>query len=420
MDDGDEWGGFSDSEPAQDGPKPSDDKPAQSKKPEGEKAKKDKKSQKPERPEKTDKPEKSEKSVARNEKKSKQRDTQSQLDSELQPSISFTALDEEIEEDVDVSAWDELDLRPELQTSLAKLKFSQPTPIQKASIPEIISGRDVIGKAATGSGKTLAFGLPILQHYLHVKGSGSSQSTGKSTESANKAPIALILSPTRELAHQIVNHMKELITYAPHVNALIASVTGGLSVHKQRRLLADADIIVGTPGRLWDVIGSVPNLLKRLKKIKFLVIDEADRLLGEGHFKEVAEILSALDRVEDNGDDINGEGEEEGEEEEEDEEEEEEDEDDEENSSQLDKKRASSRQTLVFSATFNKGLQQKLARKGHAFHDDLLDKKESMEYLLQKVHFKDEKPKFIDANPVSQMADNLKEGIVECGAMEKV
>ncbi len=77
----------------------------------------------------------------------------------------------------------------------------------------------------------------------------------------------------------------------------------------------------------------------------------------------------------------------------------------------------SPRQTLVFSATFNKGLQQKLAGKGRF---DLMNETQSLEYLLKRLNFREEQPKFIDVNPVSQMAEGLKEGLVECGAMEKV
>jgi ATP-dependent RNA helicase DDX24/MAK5 len=134
-----------------------------------------------------------------------------------------------------------------------------------------------------------------------------------------------------------------------------------------------------------------------MQQIKFLVVDEADRLLSEGHFKEVEEILNALDRVED-GEVPGGEDQ----------------------TSEEESDPSSERQTLVFSATFHRDLQQKLAGKGKWTGGDVMDKKESMDYLLQKLNFREEKPKFIDMNPVSQMADNLKEGIVECGAMEKV
>ncbi|EFR04867.1 ATP-dependent RNA helicase MAK5 [Nannizzia gypsea CBS 118893] len=356
-DDGEEWQGFTDDQPELEQP------PLKSKE------KKEKKDKKEKEKRKEDK------------------------DSDKVQSIPFSILTEAVEEaDVDVSAWDTLDLRSELQTSLSRLKFAQPTPIQKAAIPEILAGRDVIGKAATGSGKTLAFGLPILQYLLDRQEQHPS-TPSTSSKSHGKTPTALILSPTRELAHQLVKHLKEVTSSAPNVDAYIASITGGLSVHKQQRQLAEADVIVGTPGRLWDMVSSTPKILTKLRLIKFLVVDEADRLLSEGHFKEVGELLSALDKARTSDEDIDDDSEEEDE--------------------------TVERQTLVFSATFQKGLQQKLAKRDNSFHDNLLDKKESMEYLLKKLRFRDEKPRFIDVNPISQMADNLKEGIIECSAMEK-
>jgi ATP-dependent RNA helicase DDX24/MAK5 len=291
----------------------------------------------------------------------------------------FTILEEDaMREEVDVSAWEELDLSSESLSALAKLGFANPTPIQRTSIPEILAGHDVIGKASTGSGKTLAFAIPILEKWLEGH-SGEDDSNVHET----KAPIALILSPTRELAHQLTEHITALcsgLSSAPY----IATVTGGLSVQKQQRQLLKADIIIGTPGRLWEVMSSSIELSASFKKIRFLVVDEADRLLTEGHFKEAEEILNSLDRQVD--------GEE-------------------------DEAFVPSRQTLVFSATFHKGLQQKLAGKGKY---GLMDKNESMEYLLKKLNFREEKPKFIDANPVSQMAEGLREGMVECAGTEKV
>jgi ATP-dependent RNA helicase DDX24/MAK5 len=309
-------------------------------------------------------------------------------------STAFDALQEEALDDdgdaseTDMSAWSSLNLSSETLASLSKLKFSQPTPIQSAVIPEIISGHDVIGKASTGSGKTLAFGIPILEHYL--------ASLPRRTNSSKKAsqqtpPLALILSPTRELAHQITSHLEALCSGASLEGPSIATLTGGLSVQKQQRLLSHAGIVIGTPGRLWEVISSGHGLLKLFKQIRFLVVDEADRLLSEGHFKEVEEILNVLER---------------------------EDEDEDDSSDAAPKPENQERQTLVFSATFHKGLQQKLAGKGKA-GGELMDKQESMEYLLKKLRFREEKPKFIDVNPVSQMASGLKEGLIECAGTEK-
>jgi ATP-dependent RNA helicase DDX24/MAK5 len=175
----------------------------------------------------------------------------------------------------------------------------------------------------------------------------------------------------------------------------IATVTGGLSVQKQQRLLSRANIIIGTPGRLWEVMSTRIELMAWLRQIRFLVLDEADRLLTEGHFNEVEEILDALDRrdVSDASDASDKE--------------------------HLESEGVRSLQTLVFSATFHKGLQQKLAGKGK-FSAELMDQKQSMEYLLKRINFGEEKPKFIDVNPVSQMAEGLREGIIECAALEKV
>jgi ATP-dependent RNA helicase DDX24/MAK5 len=298
----------------------------------------------------------------------------------------FNGLDEaaEEEEELDMSKWMALDLSTTIVNSIARLKFPKPTAIQAATIPEIIAGHDVIGKASTGSGKTLAFAIPIVERWLE-KQPQHAEPVAKPADDERKTPLALVISPTRELAHQIVQHIKALcegMSPAPY----ICSVTGGLSVFKQQRQLAKADIVVGTPGRMWEVLSTEKALLESFKGIQYLVVDEADRILSEGHFKEAEEIFKAIDRQVTEEDD--------------------------EEAAQL-----VPRQTLVFSATFHKGLQQKLAGKGKF---GLMSDEESMEYLLKKVNFREEVPKFIDMNPISQMADGLKEGMVECGAMEKV
>jgi len=309
-----------------------------------------------------------------------------QEDPELESNIFANAGDlSEPDEDFDLSDWVPLKLSSQLLSSIARLKFAKPSPIQAASIPEIMDGHDVIGKAATGSGKTLAFAIPIVEHWLNRA------APSKTVEEGKKTPIALILSPTRELAHQISDHIKELcagLTTSPY----ICSVTGGLSLLKQQRQLEKADIIIGTPGRTWEIMSTSNATMNSLRGISFLVVDEADRLLKDGHFKEAEEIFTALDKGattnEDDGSD---------------------DESDEE------PEVTNKRQTLVFSATFNKNLQQKLAGKSQFKPDDT----ESLEYLLQKLNFREDHPKFIDANPVSQMADKLKEGLILCGDMEK-
>ncbi|KAF2825377.1 DEAD-domain-containing protein [Ophiobolus disseminans] len=298
--------------------------------------------------------------------------------------LADRADDEDDEDDeVDVSAWEELKLSAEVLDALAKLKFARPTTIQSSTIPEIIAGRDVIGKASTGSGKTLAFGIPIIEAFL------ASKSTTK--DAKDKTPLALIIAPTRELAHQITAHLTALCAKGDFEAPNIASVTGGLAVQKQRRQLEKADIVVGTPGRLWEVISSGQGLLEKFKQIRFLVVDEADRLLSQGNYKELGEILKILDK-DDPAETVPAEA---------------------------DATPEFERQTLVFSATFQKGLQQKLAGKAKGGSDNLMSKQQSMEYLLKKLKFREEKPKFIDANPSSQMASRLKEGLIECAGPEK-
>ncbi|KAM0331376.1 hypothetical protein ACHAQA_003049 [Verticillium albo-atrum] len=307
-------------------------------------------------------------------------------DSALESNV-FATLEEEDDdgEDLDMSEWMALNLSPNIIATIRRLKFSKPTAIQAAAIPQVQAGHDVIGKASTGSGKTLAFGIPIVDKWLEKNSEeqDSVMETDATPEATAKAPLALIISPTRELAHQIMNHIKELcggLSKQPYV----CSVTGGLSVYKQQRQLAKADIVVGTPGRLWEVLSTNTAVMDSFKKIQYLVVDEADRILSEGHFKEAEEIFKALDRnvIEEDED----------------------------------AQELSPRQTLVFSATFHKGLQQKLAGKGKF---GLMSTEESMEYLLKRLNFREEKPQFVDVNPVSQMAEGLKEGMLECGAMEK-
>lgn len=298
---------------------------------------------------------------------------------------SFDALvdmEDSGEDGTDMAAWMELSLSTNILSAIAKLGFAKPTAIQESTIPEIITGADVIGKAQTGSGKTLAFGIPIVEKWLDMyEGPG---------EMKRQGPMALILSPTRELAKQLGDHLRALCNGLPTA-PYVCVVTGGLSIHKQQRQLEKADIVIGTPGRLWEVLDGDMALQSSFTKIKFLVVDEADRLFKAGQFKEAEDIIGALDRKDPEAAD---------------------DEDDE------DGEKLPPRQTLVFSATFDKDLQIKLAGKkriGSGGGDDA----SQMEYLMKSLKFRRE-PLFVDANPQTQMTSGLKEGLIECGAMEKV
>lgn len=289
-----------------------------------------------------------------------------------------------------VSAWNHLDLSSEVLTSIAKLRFTKPTPIQSSTIPEILDGHDVIGKASTGSGKTLAFGIPILEHYLKNSSEAQDQQTRPTAGERQHPPAALILSPTRELAHQLSAHLTDLCSNVSSRSPNIATITGGLSLQKQERIIANADIIIGTPGRLWEIISSSKGLMPWLTQTKFLVLDEADRLLSEGHYKELEEILNALDRTTDD--------------------------DQPSPRSASPANQPTDRQTLIFSATFAPSLQSKLA--GHQRKKPDPSSADSLAHLVSRLNFRST-PKFIDASPLTHLPSSLSEHIIECSALEK-
>ncbi|PIN88712.1 DEAD/DEAH box helicase, partial [Candidatus Pacearchaeota archaeon CG10_big_fil_rev_8_21_14_0_10_35_13] len=153
-----------------------------------------------------------------------------------------------------------------------------PTPIQVQTIPLLLGGKDVVGIAQTGTGKTAAFVIPILQG-LYKEFSGVKAST----------PKALVLAPTRELASQISESFK---SYGRFLNFKQLVVFGGVSIGPQIRSLSQGiDILIATPGRLLDLMnqGKVS-----LGSVKFLVLDEADRMLDMGFSKDVYKIVSSI------------------------------------------------------------------------------------------------------------------------------
>ncbi len=164
--------------------------------------------------------------------------------------------------------FDKLGLNQSLLKILEEIGFKEPTEIQYKVIPLALAGKDVIGKSATGSGKTLAFGAPIIEKIR--KGYGLN---------------TLILTPTRELTEQV---SKSLSLFSRYKDLKVVSVYGGVSISLQIKNLRDADIAVGTPGRLLDHIsrGTI-----NLSRIKILVLDEADRMLDMGFFKDVTKII---------------------------------------------------------------------------------------------------------------------------------
>jgi ATP-dependent RNA helicase DeaD len=151
---------------------------------------------------------------------------------------------------------------------LAKHGISAPTPIQLETLPPIFDGKDVIAQAETGSGKTLSFALPLIEKI--ERGSGVS---------------ALILAPTRELAVQIAGEFAKFST-GKHLG--IAPVYGGVSINEQVKNLERANIVVATPGRLLDLLN---RKSLKLSGIRFLVFDEADRMLDMGFLPDIERIL---------------------------------------------------------------------------------------------------------------------------------
>uniref|UniRef100_A0A1D1XUE2 DEAD-box ATP-dependent RNA helicase 13 n=1 Tax=Anthurium amnicola TaxID=1678845 RepID=A0A1D1XUE2_9ARAE len=197
----------------------------------------------------------------------------------------------------DYRAWKKLKLHPILMKSIRRLGFKEPTPIQKACIPAAAhQGKDVIGAAETGSGKTLAFGLPILHSLLreHDKAAMLLKEDPDDVEGGAHGSTlrALILAPTRELALQVSDHLKEV---AKLTNIRVVPIVGGMSTEKQVRLLKKRpQVIVGTPGRLWELMsGGEPHLVE-LSSLSFFVLDEADRMIENGHFNELESIIDML------------------------------------------------------------------------------------------------------------------------------
>jgi ATP-dependent RNA helicase RhlE len=162
-------------------------------------------------------------------------------------------------------------LHPDLLRGLKDLGFARPTPIQADAIPPAVEGRDVLACAMTGSGKTVAFLLPILNQLI-----GRPRGTTR----------ALILTPTRELAAQILEDLTDITVHTP-LNA--AAVFGGVGMGPQEHAFrSGVDVIVGTPGRLLDHFRAP---YARLSGVEFLVLDEADRMLDMGFLPDIRRIL---------------------------------------------------------------------------------------------------------------------------------
>ncbi|CAD6975445.1 unnamed protein product [Tilletia controversa] len=378
--------------------------------------------------------------------------------------------------------WSELDLDLRLKGGLWKLKFAEPTKIQAATLPvalgsdapdtkpvpnpssnkkggkgkvgkqttkedgetddieDQVQHRDIVGVAQTGSGKTLAYGLPILQHFISTvlpsqnsaaEAVSSDDNDDDDNEGETVRPLtALILTPTRELAIQVADHLQGLVDAAAQVNPAtggsaeaigkkhwvsIVTVCGGMSVQKQRRLLMrgkGADIVVATPGRLWELLSEDDSFAARLKQIRFLVIDEADRMVEVGHFAEMDNILGMVRRpseAADFGDHLVG------------------------KMSSTEPLNAVAQsfvakfqggredlQTFVFSATLSKDLQRNLTRaKRKTISRKRKANTSTLDDLMMRVDFRDPDPVVIDLSPEAGIAEGVHEMKFECLTKDK-
>ncbi|MFI6705717.1 DEAD/DEAH box helicase [Nonomuraea sp. NPDC050478] len=170
----------------------------------------------------------------------------------------------------------ELDMPPALLKTLASLGMKEPFPIQAATLPNSLAGRDVLGRGRTGSGKTLAFGLALL-----------ARTSGQRAES--RQPLALILVPTRELAQQVTD---ALTPYARSLKLRLATVVGGMSIGRQANALrGGAEVVVATPGRLRDLIERGDC---RLDQVGITVLDEADQMADMGFMPQITHLLDQV------------------------------------------------------------------------------------------------------------------------------
>jgi ATP-dependent RNA helicase RhlE len=177
-------------------------------------------------------------------------------------------------------SFETLGLAPALLRALAEQGYTEPTPIQAAAIPAALSGRDLLAGAQTGTGKTAAFALPLLQR-LFVE--------NPAPTSAKRRPRALILAPTRELAAQVHESLRD---YAKHLRVFSATIFGGVSMGPQMDALRrGVDVLVATPGRLID---HMERRTVDLSGIEILVLDEADRMLDMGFLPAIRRVLGAL------------------------------------------------------------------------------------------------------------------------------
>ncbi|XP_028572740.2 ATP-dependent RNA helicase DDX24 isoform X1 [Podarcis muralis] len=344
-------------------------------------------------------------------------------------------------QEVDMSAWKGLFVPKPVLQALSELGFSAPTPIQALALPSAIrDGMDILGAAETGSGKTLAFAIPMIHSILQWRKStglasgrdsqldegedgedevpkqeesvdtgglspdggeasgdddgdgdkslaagnlkvleGAERDLGSPKPNAaahrNNPLLGLVLTPTRELAVQVKHHI-DAVNRFTGIKATI--LVGGMASQKQQRVLKrKPEIVIATPGRLWELIQEKQPHLSNLRQLRCLVIDEADRMVERGHFEELSQLLEML------------------------------------SDSQYNPKR----QTFVFSATLTL-IHQAPTRVLHKKRAVKIDKKTKLEMLMEKVGIKG-KPKVIDLTRKEATVETLTETRIHCDTEEK-
>ncbi|HEY6941332.1 DEAD/DEAH box helicase, partial [Dokdonella sp.] len=176
-------------------------------------------------------------------------------------------------------SFETLGLAPALLRALAEQGYTAPTPIQAAAIPPALEGRDLLAGAQTGTGKTAAFSLPLLDRLY----------AGERKPAAPKAPRALVLTPTRELAAQVHESVR---AYGKHLGVRATTIFGGVGMQPQvEALRRGVEILVATPGRLLD---HIQQRSVNLSHIEVLILDEADRMLDMGFLPSIKRILGHL------------------------------------------------------------------------------------------------------------------------------
>ncbi|XP_037543761.1 probable ATP-dependent RNA helicase DDX46 [Nematolebias whitei] len=177
-----------------------------------------------------------------------------------------------------IKTWVQCGVSMKILASLKKHAYEKPTPIQAQAIPAIMSGRDLIGIAKTGSGKTIAFLLPMFRHIMDQRPLDESE-----------GPISVIMTPTRELALQITKECKK---FSKALGLRVVCVYGGTGISEQiAELKRGAEIIVCTPGRMIDMLGANSGRVTNLRRVTYLVLDEADRMFDMGFEPQVMRIV---------------------------------------------------------------------------------------------------------------------------------